>query len=64
MDDEKAIRIRDARGICRVRYVARFEDAVHIRHWFQKRTQATSRQDKNTTDARYRAVVNARSSKH
>ena len=56
----REIRIRDASGAYRVMYVAKFEEAVYVLHCFQKKTQATSDQDKNTAGARYRAVVNAR----
>ena len=39
-----------------------FDDvgAGSVLHCFQKKTQATSKQDKAIADARYRAVVNAR----
>jgi phage-related protein len=56
----KEIRIREASGIYRVMYVAKFEEAVYVLHCFQKKTQATSKQDKDIAEARYRAVVNAR----
>lgn len=56
----REIRIRDASGIYRVMYVARFEEAVYVLHCFQKKTQATSRQDKAIAEARYRAVAQAR----
>ena len=56
----REIRIRDASGAYRVMYVAKFEEAVYVLHCFQKKTQATSDQDKDTAEARYRAVVNAR----
>ena len=56
----KEIRIREASGIYRVMYVAKFEEAVYVLHCFQKKTQATSTQDKGIAEARYRAVVNAR----
>ena len=56
----KEIRIRDTTGIYRVMYIAKFEEAVYVLHCFQKKTQATSKQDKAIADARYRAVVNAR----
>ena len=56
----KEIRVRDASGIYRVMYLARFEEAVYVLHCFQKKTQATSRQDKAIAEARYRAVVHAR----
>ena len=56
----KEIRIKDTSGIYRVMYVAKFEEAIYVLHCFQKKTQATSRQDKAIAEARYRAVVNAR----
>ncbi|MBV7485568.1 type II toxin-antitoxin system RelE/ParE family toxin [Bordetella sp. BOR01] len=56
----REIRIRDASGIFRVMYVAKFEEAVYVLHCFQKKTQATSTRDKDIATARYRAVVNAR----
>ena len=59
-DGTKEIRIRDANGIYRVMYVAKFEEAIYVIHCFQKKTQATSRQDKAIAVARYRAVVAAR----
>src|SRR5580693_4188522 len=59
----KEIRIKDASGIYRVMYVAKFEEAIYVLHCFQKKTQATSKQDKAVAVARYRAVVNARKEK-
>ena len=56
----KEIRIRDATGIYRVMYVAKFDEAVYVLHCFQKKTQATGKQDKAIAEARYRAVVKAR----
>ena len=44
-------------------YVAKFEEAVYVLHCFQKKTQATSKQDKDIAATRYRAVVNTRKSK-
>ena len=44
-------------------YVAKFEEAVYVLHCFQKKTQATSKQDKDVAAARYRAVVNTRRGK-
>jgi Phage derived protein Gp49-like (DUF891) len=52
-----------AKGIFRVRYVAKFEEAVYVLLCFQKKTQATSKQDKDIAATRYRAVVNARKGK-
>ena len=59
----REIRIREASGAFRVMYVAKFEEAVYVLHCFQKKTQATSQQDKRIAEARYRAIVNARKSK-
>jgi len=43
--------------------VAKFEEAIYVLHCFQKKTQATSRQDTAIAEVRYRAVVNARMKK-
>ena len=59
----KEIRIKDASGIYRVMYVAKFEEAVYVLHCFRKKTQATSKQDKEIVGARYRAAVKARKEK-
>ena len=59
----KEIRIDEASGIFRVMYVAKFEEAIYVLHCFQKKTQATGKQDKAIAEARYRAVVNARKAK-
>jgi len=56
----REIRIRDASGVYRVMYVAKFEEAIYVLHCFQKKTQVTSKQDKTIAGARYRAVVSAR----
>jgi phage-related protein len=56
----KEIRIRDASGIYRVMYLARFEEAIYVLHCFQKKTQVTSKHDTAIAVARYRAVVSAR----
>ena len=56
----KEIRIKDANGIYRVMYVAKFEEAIYVLHCFQKKTQATSKPDKAIAQARYRAVANLR----
>lgn len=56
----REIRIGDASGIFRVMYVAKFEEAVYVLHCFQKKTQATSKQDKDIATARDRTVVKGR----
>lgn len=52
----REIRIRDASGIFRVMYVAKFDEAVYVLHCFQKKTQATSARDKEIAAVRYRAI--------
>jgi phage-related protein len=59
----REVRISDAKGIFRVMYVAKFEDAIYVLHCFQKKSQATSKQDKEIAAARYRAVVSAKKGK-
>lgn len=56
----KEFRIRDASGAYRVMYIAKFEEAIYVLHCFQKKTQATSRQDKTIAETRYRAVAKMR----
>ena len=56
----KELRIRDASGIYRVMYVAKFDEAIYVLHCFQKKTQVTTERDKAIAGARYRAVVSAR----
>ena len=56
----REIRIRDSHGNYRVIYVAKFEEAVYVLHCFQKKTQATGKEDKSIAETRYRAVANAR----
>ena len=46
------IRIADESGAYRLIYVARRIDAVYVLHAFQKKTQATSRQDIETAKKR------------
>lgn len=56
----REIRIRDSAGIYRVMYVAKFEEAIYVLHCFQKKTQATSKHDKEIAETRYRAVARER----
>lgn len=56
----REIRIRDANGIFRVMYVAKFEEAIFVLHCFQKKTEATSKRDKDIAEARYRAITQER----
>jgi phage-related protein len=50
-------------GWFRVMYVAKFEEAVYVLHCFKKKTNATSRHDKDVASTRYKAVVTERSRK-
>lgn len=58
----REIRIRDAFGIFRVMYVSKFDEAIYVLHCFQKKTEATAKQDKDIAATRYRAVVQKRRS--
>ena len=51
----KEIRIH-VLGEWRIIYVAKFEDAVHVLHSFQKKTQKTSRHDIEIARKRYKQV--------
>lgn len=51
------IRVRDAAGIFRVIYVAKFADAIYVLHCFQKKTQKTSKMDLELAAQRYRELV-------
>ena len=57
----REIRIRDATGIYRVMYVAKFEEAIYVLHCFQKKSESTTKRDKDIVEARYRALVRERS---
>ena len=59
----REIRIREASGIYRVMYVAKFEEAIYVLHCFQKKTHVTSKHDTAIAAARYRAVCNVRKEK-
>lgn len=47
------IRVRDERGVFRVFYVAKFEEAVYVLHVFQKRSQKTASADLDLGKSRY-----------
>lgn len=53
----REIRIRDAAGIFRVMYVAKFVGIIYILHCFQKKSEATAKRDKDIAETRYRAIV-------
>ena len=50
-------------GWFRVMYVAKFSEAVYVLHCFKKKTNATSKHDKEVAAARYKAVILERSKK-
>ena len=53
----REIRIRDAAGVFRVLYVAKFDDAVYVLHCFRKKTQKTGKADLDLAAKRYRDLV-------
>lgn len=59
----REIRIKEANGIYRVMYVAKFSEAIYVLHCFQKKSQATSKHDKDIVVVRYRAVAQQRKAK-
>jgi phage-related protein len=54
------IRVRDERGAFRAIYVARFREAIHILHAFEKKTAKTTLSDLRIARDRYRALVRER----
>ncbi|MFT4583735.1 MAG: phage-related protein [Gammaproteobacteria bacterium] len=54
------IRVKDAAGIFRVVYVAKFEEAVYVLHAIEKKTQKTAKADIALAKARYKMVVEER----
>jgi len=59
----REIRIREASGIYRLMYVAKFEEAVYVLHCFHKKSRMTSKRDRGVAATRYRAVADARRGK-
>jgi phage-related protein len=57
----KEIRINLNDGWFRVMYVAKFPEAVYVLHCFKKKSNATSKHDKEVTASRYKAVIQQRS---
>ena len=57
------IRIKDAAGIYRVIYVARFEGSIYVLHAFEKKTQKTRKADIALARARYKALAEERKRK-
>lgn len=50
-------------GWFRVMYVAKFSEAVYVLHCFKKKTNTTSKHDKEVATTRYKAVIQERSRK-
>src|ERR1700722_9940793 len=53
----QGIRIRDAAGVFRVIFVAKFAAAIYVLHCFQKKTQKTSKTDLDLAEKRYRDLT-------
>ncbi len=53
----REIRIRDASGAYRVLYIAKLQDAVYVLLCFQKKSQATPKQDIDLAARRYRELM-------
>lgn len=49
-------------GAHRIIYLAKFEEGVYILHAFQKKTQRTARKDLDIAKARFREVIQHRTS--
>ncbi len=50
-------------GWFRVMYVAKFPEGIYVLHCFKKKTNTTSKHDKEVAAARYKSVIQARSEK-
>lgn len=53
----REIRIRDAVGAFRIVYVAKLTNAIYVIHYFQKKTQKTSKADLDLAESRYRDLI-------
>jgi phage-related protein len=54
------IRVSDSAGAYRVIYVARRAEAVYVLHAFQKKTQATAKNDIQIAKRRFRQILGGR----
>ena len=59
----KEIIINLGDGWFRVMYVAKFPEAVYVLHCFRKKSNTTSRADKEVAATRYKAVIQERNKK-
>lgn len=53
----REIRIRDAAGVFRLIYTAKFSEVVYVLHCFQKKTPKTSKRDIDLAAKRYRDLA-------
>ena len=53
----REIRIREAIGVFRVIYLAKFEDAVYVLHCFQKKDQKTAGSDSELARNRFKELM-------
>ena len=53
----REIRIREADGTFRIIYLAKFADAVHVLHCFQKKQKKTSKADIDKAAKRFRELL-------
>ena len=53
----KEIRVKDVSGAYRAVYIAKLPDAVYVLHCFQKKTQATAKQDIDIAKTRLAEVM-------
>lgn len=51
------MRVRDASGVFRVVYVAKFARAIYVLHCFQKKTRKTSRANLAMAGKRYQELI-------
>lgn len=56
----KEIRVEEENNTFRVIFVAKFEDAVHVLHAFQKKSRQTKKADIDIAKERYKALVRER----
>lgn len=53
----REVRIRDASGVFRITFIAKFVDAIYVLHCFQKKTDKTSKADLDLAAKRYRDLL-------
>jgi phage-related protein len=56
----REIKIQSEDGIFRTIYVAKFDEAIHILHAFQKKTQQTAKSDIDLAKKRYKELIRGR----